>query len=722
MFHLSRRYIMVFALFSLTVVLILNLFSVSGAQPAQAASNDNNVEWNGLFSDQGPLYMSPTEPTAATPVVIKLRVFKGDISSANIKYYDTADSTYHWIAMVWLQNDRTGVFDIWQGIVPASASLKYYRFQINDGSAHAWLNAGGITSAEPTAGDFWIVPGFHTPTWAKNAIYYQIFADRFNNGSTSNDLAFKSSTAVPPTNGTCPVGSYLYGSLCAYDHTAWSQLPENPGNGEDFFGGDLSGITAQIAPYLKGNLGVTALYLNPIFQSPSNHKYDTQDYMQVDPHFGTNTDLQTLISTAHNATGSYRMSVLLDGVFNHTSTFAQWFDQQHLYATNGAAESQTSTWSDRYKFLTWPGTYCDWGGYTSLPKLNYGSTSLRNDIYRSSTSVMQTYLRSPYSADGWRYDVGGDLVTITNWPSAGSCGGSDDHAIWQDIRPYVKGANSEALMLGEEWGNANPWMNGKEWDSAMNYNGFNIPITKWINCQNVHGEEAGQCLSVTQFDAWLRGTLADYPRPTQLVLMNSLSTHDTSRFLWRAGGDEWKMKLAIIVQMTYVGAPAVYYGDEVGLTGGNDPDNRRTFNWNTATWNNNLLNLYKTLIQTRKQVSAFTQGSFKTLVIDDANKLYSYGRWDNNSWAIVAVNNDSTGHGISLPAWQLSIPNGTVLTDKLTGANYTVSNGVINVPASALLGHYGVVLVATPSGGTGLNSVNSGSTTLSTTPTFAPPQ
>src|SRR5262249_6808761 len=157
-------------------------------------------------------------------------------------------------------------------------------------------------------------------------------------------------------------------------------------------------------------------------QSPSNHKYDTQDYTIVDPHFGSNADLQKLISTAHSS-GNTRMAVLLDGVFNHTSTFHRWFDQQHLYGTDGAAESKTSIWSDRYVFLNWPTVYCDWSGYASLPKLTYGSSSLRNDLYRRADSVMQTYLKPPYSADGWRYDVADNLATITSEPKAGSCGG-----------------------------------------------------------------------------------------------------------------------------------------------------------------------------------------------------------------------------------------------------------------------------------------------------------
>jgi len=177
-------------------------------------------------------------------------------------------------------------------------------------------------------------------------------------------------------------------------------------------------------------------------------------------------------------------------------------------------------------------------------------------------------------------------------------------------------------------------------------------------------------------------------------MMNSLSTHDTSRFLFRADGDEWKMKLAIIVQMTYVGAPAIYYGDEIGTTGDNDPDNRRTFNWDESAWNTTILGLYQRMIQLRKQVSAFRDGSFKSLLVDDANNLYAYARWNAMGAAIVILNNDSVGHLAIIPAYQLSIPDGSRLTDRLTGTQYTVRNGSVTIPATALLGHYGVVLVS----------------------------
>src|SRR5690242_12053421 len=154
---------------------------------AHACSNDNNVEWNYLFSDQGPMFDSNAEPTSTQSVTVTLRTCKGDITSANVKYYDTADSSFHWVSMVWVSNDPTGTFDYWSGTIPASSSEKYYRFQINDGTASAWLNAAGITSAEPSTGDFFVIPGFKTPDWMKNGVVYEIFPDRFSNGDTSND-------------------------------------------------------------------------------------------------------------------------------------------------------------------------------------------------------------------------------------------------------------------------------------------------------------------------------------------------------------------------------------------------------------------------------------------------------------------------------------------------------------------------------------------------------
>lgn len=640
-------------------------------EPVLAAANDNNVEWAGLFSDQGPLYFSPQEPVSTTPAVVKLRTFKGDITSANIKYYDSADSQFHWVAMSWNSNDPTGTYDIWQGTIPASSSKKWYRFQINDGSATAWLNAGGIYSSEPTSSDFWVLPDFHTPTWSKQAIYYQIFPDRFYDGNSANNVTTGEYYYNGKPTEAKPWGASVFADA-GYD------------NSTVFFGGDLTGIEQKLGSYLQQTLGINSLYLNPIFQSPTNHKYDTQDYMKVDPHLGTNTDLQNLIADAHsssNFSGDYRVNIVLDGVFNHSGDWHYWFDKPNNYTTNGAYESQTSQWYNYYTFNVWPDNYVAWYGFPNLPKLNYASTDLRNEIYRGSNSVVQSYLKSPYGIDGWRLDVGNEV---------GSNGGnSDNHQIWQDFRPYVKGLNNEALIIGEYWGKATDWLNGSEWDSVMNYNGFTNPVSEWITGKDENGNPA--TLTTADFDNWLRGTLADNPRSAQLSMMNSLSTHDIQRFLNRAGEDVWKLYLAAIFQMTYVGSPSIYYGDEIGMTGGADPDNRRTFEWDSSKWNQNVLNLYTKLISIRKQYTALQSGSFKTLLVDDTNKGYAFGRWDASHRVLVILNNDSVSHSYTVSARELSAANGSSFTDVLNGGTYSVNaSGNVSVTVQ---GHYGAILV-----------------------------
>ncbi len=646
-------------------------FMLSVSQSAIAASNDNNVEWNGLFHDQGPLYDNHPEPTATQSVTLTLRTFKGDITSANIKYYDTADSSFHWVAMSWASNDPTGVFDYWQGTIPASASEKYYRFQINDGTATAWLNAAGISSSEPSSGDFFIIPGFKTPDWMKNGVVYQIFPDRFYNGDTSNDV----------TNG-----QYSYAG-CATEQHAWgTSVFANVGgcNSEVFFGGDLAGVDQKLS-YIKNTLGADIIYLNPIFESPTNHKYDTEDYYKVDPAFGTNSELQTLISDIHSTANGPQGYVILDGVFNHTGDTSQWFDKYNWWSTDGAYESQSSPWYSYYTFQTWPTSYSTFFGISSMPKLDYGSTgsAVRNQIYGSSTSVMQTYLNAPYNIDGWRLDAAQYLDASGN-------NGSDatNHQIMSEMRNAVLSVNPNAEILGEYWGDPSAWLDdGAEWDGAMNYNGFTQPISEWI----CHVDESGNSASISssQLDSWLHGTRADLPTNVQQTMTNELGTHDTPRYATRCGGDIWKTYLGLIFQMTYVGTPTIYYGDEYGMQGGADPDNRRTFDWSQATTVNSAVALTQKLIAIRTQYAALRTGSFMTLLTDDTHHIYAFGRFNASHRIAVVLNNDSTSHTVTIPAWQLSMPNGSTVTDLLNGGTYTVQNGNVTVTVD---GHYGAIL------------------------------
>lgn len=661
----------------LMYILLGGALLLCGTGRAQAScSTDNNVEWNYLFSDQGPMFDSNPEPTATTSVTLTLRTCKGDISSANIKYYDSADGTSHWIPMYWVSNDPTGTFDYWKGTVPASASEKYYRFQINDGTAIAWLNAAGITSSEPSSGDFFIIPDFKTPDWMKNGVMYQIFPDRFYDGDTSNDI----------TNG-----EYTYAG-CATEQHAWgtsvlSNVNSNC-NTEVFFGGDLAGIDQKLR-YIKQTLGANIIYLNPIFNSPTNHKYDTQNYYEVDPAFGTSGILEHLIADIHNNFNGPQGYIILDGVFNHSGDSNCWFDKQ-LYgsltcSSQGAYQSPSSSYYGYYTFQSWPNTYSSFFGFGGMPKLDYGASgsAVRDQIYGTPSSVMQTYLSYPYNIDGWRLDFPQAL-------DAGGNGGSDatNHQITQEMRTAVKSVNPNADILGEYWGDASPWLDdGTEWDGVMNYNGFTQPVSEWICGADYHGNSAS--INESQLDSWLLGSRADIPINVQETWTNELGSHDTERFATRCGGDIWKTYLGLIFQFTYVGTPTIYYGDEYGMQGGNDPDDRRSFDWSQASTSNAAVALTQKLISIRDQYPELRRGSYKTLLVDTTNHIYAFGRWDANHRIAVVLNNTSNTETVTIPAWQLSMINGSGVTDLLTGNTYQITSGNLTVSVE---GHYGAIL------------------------------
>ena len=647
-----------------------------GAGRVQACTKDNNVEWNSLFSDQGTMYDSNPEPIATSPVTLKLRTCKADITGASIKYYDTADNSFHWIPMHWVSNDPTGTFDYWQGTIPASSSEKYYRFQINDGTATAWLNAAGITSSEPSSGDFFVIPGFKTPDWMKNGVMYQIFPDRFYNGDTSNDV----------TNG-----QFTYAG-CATEQHAWgasvvSNVNTNC-NSEVFFGGDLAGVDQKLS-YIKGTLGADILYLNPIFNSPTNHKYDTQNYDQVDPAFGTAATLEHLIADIHSSTNGPKGYLILDGVFNHSGDSNCWFGKQSYGSIScpqpGAYQSQSSPYYGYYTFQSWPNTYSSFFGFGAMPKLDYGpsGSAVRDRIYGAKTSIVQTYLRAPYRIDGWRLDVAQSL-------DGGGKEGSDDtnHEVMRELRAAVKSVNPDAEILGEYWDDASPWLDdGKEWDGAMNYNGFTRPVSEWICGEDEKGKSAS--VNESTLDRWLRASRADLPVDVQETMTNELGTHDTERFATRCGGDIGKTYLGLIFQFTYVGTPTLYYGDEYGMQGGPDPDDRRTFDWSRANTGNPAVALTQKLISIRNRYPALRTGSYMTLLTDDAHRIYAFGRFDANHRIAVVLNNASDTQTVTLSAYQLSMTNGSRVTDLLTGDTYQVSNGNLTL---SVKGHYGAIL------------------------------
>ncbi|MDE2493698.1 MAG: alpha amylase N-terminal ig-like domain-containing protein, partial [Alphaproteobacteria bacterium] len=361
---------------------------LSSAGQALACGNNNNIHWREIFHDQGPIYDSNPEPSDNSSVTLTLRVCRHDITGANIVYYDPSTEAITRVPMSWASSDPTRQFDDWQGtIINVGRSKLLYWFQINDGTAAAWYNAAGVSASEPSpasSSNFYIIPGFKTPDWMKDGVGYQIFPDRFYDGDASNDIK---------TN------QYSH-DRCDTEHHSWTSGYTGAAakvrrcNSEVFFGGDLVGIQDKLG-YIKQILGADIIYLNPIFESPSNHKYDTANYYKVDPAFGTNTDLENLISAVHSGSNGPKGYLILDGVFNHSGDTNCWFGRYTYWNDTcdvvGAYRSQSSPYYGYYTFQSWPNSYSTFYGATSIvntrgilaPPLNPSSALISLLKYRT---------------------------------------------------------------------------------------------------------------------------------------------------------------------------------------------------------------------------------------------------------------------------------------------------------------------------------------------------
>ncbi len=419
----------------------------------------------------------------------------------------------------------------------------------------------------------------HVPAWVKDAVFYQIFPERFANGDTTND---------PP------------------DVQPWGGAPTST----NYFGGDLKGIIDHL-DYLR-RLGVNALYLNPIFESPSNHKYHTSDYMKVDHNFGDEKTFKKLLDECH-ARG---MHVVIDAVFNHTGVHFWAFED----VKKNEAKSKYLHWYNIHGFPVGPPdkpNYEAWWGMGDLPKLMTDSPEVRQYLFDATSHWMKLGL------DGWRLDVPNEM----------------SHNFWIEWRKLVKAENPDAYIVGEIWDDATPWLKGDQFDAVMNYR-FRGACVGFIALEN---------LNAFQFDSILQVQRSQYPPEVNFVLQNLIGSHDTERFLTLCKGDINKLKLAVLMQMTYVGAPMVYYGDEIGMVGGKDPDCRHTMIWDSTKWKGNLLAWYRTMCRLRDEHPVFRRGTFKTILVDTTNKLFGFVREDGSSKAIVILNNSITAHSVTVP-------------------------------------------------------------------------
>lgn len=549
-------------------------------------------------------------------VHIRLRTKRNDVDRVTLTFLDkyVFHESQTPVPMTKLASNE--LFDFWEAAAkPPFRRLQYF-FTLHSGAMTTYYTDRGFRGERPdkALGLFEYpflnaVDVFTPPEWVKDAVFYQIFPERFANGDPS----------------ISPEGAEPWGGEPARDN---------------FFGGDLQGVIDHL-DYLV-SLGITAVYFTPLFEAVSNHKYDTRDYLKVDPHFGTNAKLKELVAECH----SRGIRVLLDAVFNHSGgTFEPFLDVKW----NGSA----SPYTDWFHIREFPlevrdgiPTFDTFGFEPTMPKLNTANPDVKEYLLK-----VARYWVEEVGIDGWRLDVANEV----------------DHAFWREFRSVVKAANPEAYILGEIWHDSMMWLQGDQFDAVMNY-----PFTEAVLDFLTRGETDAR-----QFADAIGTQLARYQRQVQETAFNLLDSHDTPRLLTLSGSDKNKMMLAALIQLTYTGVPCIYYGDEIGLEGGEDPGCRRCMEWNEEKQDLTLFAFYQKLIALRKSAPALRTGGFRFLLAPSGDTRLAYERWDGQTRFIIIINAHHESRSVTIPLapgeW----------TDALNGGpvDFTGEEAVFPLPA-----------------------------------------
>lgn len=533
----------------------------------------------------------------------------------------------------------------WQVNLRLSMPLTQYRFLLFTPHGAWWLNAGGLQAHTPTdSEDFRLQAGYQPPEWVRSAVFYQIFPDRFFDGDPDNNVRN---------------GEYTYGGAPALV-SPWGQPPLQkwPQSMVEFFGGDLQGIERQLETLAE--LGINALYLNPIFTAYSNHRYDVTDYFSVDPHLGGDAVLISL----RQATRRLGMRLMLDVVPNHCGVQHPWFQ--------AALNDPAAPTADYFTFHQHPNDYEAWLGVRSLPKFNYRSQALRNAMYGPGVSVLRHWLRPPYAIDGWRLDVANMLARQ----------GADQLGleVGSQIRQAVKAENPAAYLLGENFFDASHQLQGDLWDAAMNYSGFYRPLLHWLigfrvrqDNQPYYIASGGPWPTHSLLDTW-QAHRAAIPWAIARQQFNLLGSHDTRRILALLDGDKDLLRLAVGLLMTYPGTPSIYYGDEVGLAG----DARACMTWNLADWDQELRGFTQKLIHLRRTSPALISGGFQELYSGEDS--FAFMRDVEEEQLIVVAQRKPALAALELDANQAGFPDGLRFQEIFSGQIVVVENRYLRLP------------------------------------------
>jgi len=603
----------------------------------------------GVHHDGSEAYVSNPFPKNGETITLTLRVpahapikgvcarvmFDGEFAHRDMMLKHTSTDVHFYTIDVLIEQPRTE-----------------YIFKLLADDGAYYYTSNGISRADsPLFHDFVLLADYDAPHWVRDAVFYQIFPDRFHNGDPANDVQ----------DGDWE----REGALTRRLDWGSSPIPWAKGRSVDFFGGDVNGITQKLG-YLE-MLGVNALYLTPIWTAASNHHYDASTFNDVDPHLGGNEALAEL----RQALDAREMKLVLDITPNHVGI-------THYWVTDANANPD-SPFAEYFFYDAEKGYFETWLGVASLLKLNYKSQKLRDEMYRSPDSALRRWLQTPYRIDGWRLDVANMTGNLKM--------NQLDHDVWQEMRPILKSDDPQCYLLGEYFQDGTPHTQGQELDATMNYQGFNTPMRRWLGGEDL-GVMDGKWWGDTTLlpsDAlaqqW-QNFLGAVPYVIALQQFNQLDSHDVSRILHVVHEDKALVTLGIALLMSFTGVPCLYYGGEVGMTGGKDPDNRRCMLWDESDWDKDLLVVYQKLIAIRKNSTALKHGGFQMLHAED-NTVAFLREAAHERVVVVGYRGEARHEPLGVPVAHGGISDGITLKDLISGVSYTITEGKLTFPSIA---------------------------------------
>lgn len=552
---------------------------------------DNWLE--SIYSDGTTDFVSNPSPSLFEIVKIRIRMYE-DAPVMHVFLRSMPNGAEHLEEACIIK--RKGGLVYYEAPLKMTENRMHYHFYIVCENVVYFYNQREITTYIPDlTWDFVLLVDYVQPAWVKKAVFYQIFPERFCNGNPNNDVRS---------------GEYMQNGHPTIHMDSWEDKPLTYQEGFclDFYGGDLEGIQQKI-PYLK-DLGVTAVYINPIFKAPSVHKYDCVDYFHVDPHFGGDEALAQLSKALHEND----MKLILDISINHTGADHKWFNKNSLYFDKSQGAYFNPDSEERgYYFFKENNEYHGWYGNPGLPTLNYTSESLRDVVYRAEDSVLKKWLKPPYNIDGWRFDVA-DVFARNNEVQLA-------HELWPQIRKSIREVNPQAYILAEDWGECSQYLQGDEWDSPMNYYGCGRVIRQFLGESDLFMNRNEILRKVpykmTAEDVKMRVMehLAKLPYVMWENQFNLFDSHDVSRLHNNPTVHPEEYRGAIIFQFMLVGAASIYYGDEAGIDGilGTNEGCRYPMPWKKDYKNSEVYQMYYTMAHMKAQHKALSDGGMKFL-------------------------------------------------------------------------------------------------------------